>query len=503
MNQSEQKLSVDCLKVNANYLSVYESFPSVNVNSVATASLNFKDSFHDLTMSPAAVKTVKKAVNTILYLTRKKHFAALRAKIGCTSYRMNDQQALKNAVKAVKSGYLCTFLTLTLPSKQIHTDKEISKFCLNPFLTYARKYFGVRYYIWKKEVQGNGNLHYHIVTDRYIDSKYLRRTWNRIINVGYVEGCEKPFDYVDRYSNRMKELYKDGFDKEKVQNFILALPSIQQKINDKLNESSIEEANLFSQVLLKSELYKYEQSYLKEMQRPESLRFINPNSTDIEAVKTPQAVASYCAKYISKDITDNPVLTHYVNNVADIKKRLFAVAYEIRNKKAENKDTSELEKQFTEIKTYLSEYRLKNCPITGKLWFKSETLTPFLSGVIENVKNKKMRVYKASDEIHSALYDELMKLTERLKKIEKERNEKRKLQNKKTCELIITTYSKKEDGTDDKDKIICQTLLINIFDLENFKDSSGRREFPLICRLWSKHITECINFNFKKGLYEK
>ena len=136
----EDNLLIECLKVNANYLSIYNQFANSNRNSIATSDLNFKDNFHDLKMSSEAAKTIKKAVNVILYLTRKKHFAEIRKNIGCTSYRSQDKEVLKKAVKNAKSGYLCTFLTLTLPAAQTHTDTEITQYCLNPFfqLNYIR-----------------------------------------------------------------------------------------------------------------------------------------------------------------------------------------------------------------------------------------------------------------------------------------------------------------------------------------------------------------------------
>lgn len=54
------------------------------------------------------------------------------------------------------------------------------------------------------EFQGNGNLHYHIVTDTYIDYFLAQKIWNRIINkLGYVDVYTAKFsamslhDYID------------------------------------------------------------------------------------------------------------------------------------------------------------------------------------------------------------------------------------------------------------------------------------------------------------------
>ena len=80
------------------------------------------------------------------------------------------------------------FLTLTLPSKQIHPDKEIINTCLNSFFNELRKYHNVKNYVWRAELQKNGNIHFHIVTDTFIAWYDARNRWNRIVNkLGYVD----------------------------------------------------------------------------------------------------------------------------------------------------------------------------------------------------------------------------------------------------------------------------------------------------------------------------
>lgn len=82
------------------------------------------------------------------------------------------------------------FITLTLPSKQIHSDLEIKKKCLNQFLVEICKTKGVEMYVWRAEKQENGNIHFHLIVDRYIDKTYLQNTWNRIVNkLSYVDRC--------------------------------------------------------------------------------------------------------------------------------------------------------------------------------------------------------------------------------------------------------------------------------------------------------------------------
>lgn len=92
--------------------------------------------------------------------------------------------------------FRASFVTLTLPSKQIHSDLEIKK-CLNNFLTRLRQTYKIDNYIWKAELQKNENIHFHLVLDIYIPFQAIRYYWNLAINV---------LGYVDRYSDKMQKL---------------------------------------------------------------------------------------------------------------------------------------------------------------------------------------------------------------------------------------------------------------------------------------------------------
>lgn len=82
------------------------------------------------------------------------------------------------------------FVTVTLPSRQIHSDNFIKKNCLNHLLVSMARKWGVNNYIWRAEAQRNGRIHFHIVTDKYIPYEELTSEWNKIVN---------KYGYVDRY----------------------------------------------------------------------------------------------------------------------------------------------------------------------------------------------------------------------------------------------------------------------------------------------------------------
>ncbi len=91
--------------------------------------------------------------------------------------------------KGVKTNFKfkLNFITLTLSSKQKHSDNIIKSVLLNQFLTELRAKHNCTNYLWRAESQRNGNIHFHIVTDVFIPWRVLRTDWNRIQEkLGYV-----------------------------------------------------------------------------------------------------------------------------------------------------------------------------------------------------------------------------------------------------------------------------------------------------------------------------
>lgn len=81
-------------------------------------------------------------------------------------------------------------VTLTLPSAQVHSDREIHDTCFLPFIRRMRSVLKGFAYVYRIETQANGNIHYHLVTNRFIHYSDLRSYWNKYINeLGYVDRC--------------------------------------------------------------------------------------------------------------------------------------------------------------------------------------------------------------------------------------------------------------------------------------------------------------------------
>jgi len=80
------------------------------------------------------------------------------------------------------------FLTVTLPSKQIHDDNEIKRKILQPFLQQLKRVFGIEIYFWSAEPQESGNIHFHILVDRWLDKEKVNDYWNIATdNLGYLK----------------------------------------------------------------------------------------------------------------------------------------------------------------------------------------------------------------------------------------------------------------------------------------------------------------------------
>lgn len=149
------------------------------------------------------------------------------------------------------------FLTFTLPSEQRHATSEILTECWERLLTQFRNVLKMRNYVWKLEFQENGNLHFHLITDTYIDFHYARKAWNVIINrLGYVDV------YAEKFKNMSFQEYR--------QMFVGALAQDVQKLA----------------------------SWYEKGRRT---KWLNPNSVDVRNVTNEKAMGYYLSKYISKN----------------------------------------------------------------------------------------------------------------------------------------------------------------------------------------------------------
>jgi hypothetical protein len=98
----------------------------------------------------------------------------------------------KCQISKKKNNHLFTFVTLTYPSEQMHDDNFLKREHLNHFIITSKRKWNIENYLWRAEVQANGNLHFHLLYDRFINHVEIKNTWNEIIEgQGYVTRYQK------------------------------------------------------------------------------------------------------------------------------------------------------------------------------------------------------------------------------------------------------------------------------------------------------------------------
>ena len=149
-----------------------------------------------------------------------------------------------------------TFVTLTLSSWQLHDDQYMNRHYLGAWLKWAKRKYGVVNYLWKSEPQKNGNLHYHILIDKYIPWQDVRKEWNLIQGKNGI---------ISEYRKEQMDWHKNGFTPR---------------------------THLLKKWPMKKQKAAYE--YGKKT------NWTDPNSTDIHALKNIDNPSSYIIKYMAK-----------------------------------------------------------------------------------------------------------------------------------------------------------------------------------------------------------
>lgn len=191
---------------------------------------------HNFEISKKASERIKEKVSWLYELARNKTIITSNGKV-LNSFKMN-------------------FITLTLPALQAHTTATITSECLNQFLTECKTKFNLENYVWRLEFQKNGNAHYHIATDSYLDYTETKLLWNRCLRkLGYIKAYQDKFigmtfsEYYKNYSNNGK----------------IDFPTLRERFG-----------------------------------RGCATRWDSPNTVDVRSVTNAKNIAFYISKYITK-----------------------------------------------------------------------------------------------------------------------------------------------------------------------------------------------------------
>lgn len=157
--------------------------------------------------------------------------------------------------------YRASFITLTLPSAQMHQD-TIIKERLNVFLQVLRTKYKIQNYVWKAELQESENIHFHLLIDQYINYGAIQYYWNKAL---------KPLGYIDAYAAKMSKM-------------------------------SLSEYVAMRYSYCREQLPEYRQKFVQAYAKGKRSRWRAPNSTDVRSVETNKNLQYYLAKYITKSL---------------------------------------------------------------------------------------------------------------------------------------------------------------------------------------------------------
>lgn len=162
----------------------------------------------------------------------------------------------KNKAYRIGQSKKFSFITLTLPTEQMKQTAELNKGALNDFLNVLRNCYNLKTYLWRLELQKNGNAHWHIVSDISMNPYKIREVWNNILD---------KYGMLDAYRTKFKNMPFSQY---------LQL----RKKNKNTKVEYVQRAYLYGK----------------------STGWSNPNTTDFVRIKKARMLTAYLCKYIAK-----------------------------------------------------------------------------------------------------------------------------------------------------------------------------------------------------------
>ena len=115
-----------------------------------------------------------------------------------------------HSLKQYNYSFKQSFITLTLSAGQSHSDNWIKQNMLKNFIDALRKRYPAISYVWRAEVQKNGNIHFHILTDHFIPMHYVSYLWNKIqFKNGYLHEYMAKKGHMHAPSTEIKKVKND------------------------------------------------------------------------------------------------------------------------------------------------------------------------------------------------------------------------------------------------------------------------------------------------------
>ena len=123
---------------------------------------------------------------------------------------MTPTRKVYNEVSKRAMYFKLSMITLTVPAKERHlTPKEGYQLLLKNFLKWLVRTEGCKGYVWKVEHQKNGQIHYHIIQNVYINYSAIREKWNYLLKrAGLLETLYKEHHHYNPNSTDVHAIRK-------------------------------------------------------------------------------------------------------------------------------------------------------------------------------------------------------------------------------------------------------------------------------------------------------
>jgi len=230
-----------------------------------------------------------------------------------------------------KAGIDFVFVTLTLPCTQNHEDAEIKKRALKPFLQQLERKHNVRNWLWVAEPQKNGNIHFHIIVDRFIEWQKVRKLWNGYMN---------DLGYIQDYRDAQEYHHRNGF-------------NFRKELRDKWSYGEQVEA------------------YIKG----KKTNWSDPNTTDVHKIRHVKNLPAYITKYICKSNGSRPIegrlwgCSDSIRNCTPIDLPLSSKLKSIFQQLADEKGSELFKTDFNWTLWRFDHHTLKHFyPVLGEIW---------------------------------------------------------------------------------------------------------------------------------------
>lgn len=233
------------ISINASRICLYNEYSTrrASVLESPTWQENFKDNNTKGLISKSAFKRIQTSIDWLIFLS--------------------PYKKIYNASTGKRYKFKLNFVTLTLPCKQMHDDNFIKKYMLSLFIQNLRDRFGVKFYLLESRGPKNGNIHFHITTNVFMEWWVIRKIWNRILD---------KYGYIKHYSRNQKKFYANGF-------------RLSNNPNEKRSFRTQYKAYVWNTII----------------------GWQDPNSTDIHAVYKIKNLSAYLSKYMTKNSEERPI----------------------------------------------------------------------------------------------------------------------------------------------------------------------------------------------------